>query len=143
MESQIQSVFTDIGKINFRDPANYYLIPNVPGLASNSVASAAWLSSEGEALFALPSAAGGIFVIKLPPHDMPGKDGGTLRGLPSSSSFSLTFLTCVFSARTCMCVQHLLCTVPVSSKYFVGQPPVCLFLNLAFYFCKERFRWWN
>lgn len=74
MESQIQSVFTDIGKINFRDPANYYLIPNVPGLASNSVASAAWLSSEGEALFALPSATGGIFVIKLPPHDVPGKD---------------------------------------------------------------------
>uniref|UniRef100_A0A8B9ZWA7 Nucleoporin 160 n=1 Tax=Anas zonorhyncha TaxID=75864 RepID=A0A8B9ZWA7_9AVES len=72
MESQIQSVFTDIGKINFRDPANYYLIPNVPGLASNSVASAAWLSSEGEALFALPSATGGIFVIKLPPHDVPG-----------------------------------------------------------------------
>uniref|UniRef100_A0A8B9EMR6 Nucleoporin 160 n=1 Tax=Anser cygnoides TaxID=8845 RepID=A0A8B9EMR6_ANSCY len=72
MESQIQSVFTDIGKINFRDPANYYLIPSVPGLASNSVASAAWLSSEGEALFALPSAAGGIFVIKLPPHDLPG-----------------------------------------------------------------------
>uniref|UniRef100_A0A8C4JZJ2 Nucleoporin 160 n=1 Tax=Dromaius novaehollandiae TaxID=8790 RepID=A0A8C4JZJ2_DRONO len=71
-ESQMQSVFTDIGKINFRDPSNYYMIPSVPGLASNSVASAAWLSSEGEALFALPSASGGIFVLKLPPHDAPG-----------------------------------------------------------------------
>ncbi|XP_052552283.1 nuclear pore complex protein Nup160 [Tympanuchus pallidicinctus] len=71
-ESQMQSVFTDIGKINFRDPSSYYLIPSVPGLADNSVASAAWLSSDGEALFALPSAAGGIFVIKLPPHDVPG-----------------------------------------------------------------------
>ncbi|XP_072722022.1 nuclear pore complex protein Nup160 [Ciconia boyciana] len=71
-ESQMQSVFTDIGKINFRDPSNYYVIPSVPGLASNSVASAAWLSSEGEALFALPSASGGIFVLKLPPHDAPG-----------------------------------------------------------------------
>uniref|UniRef100_A0A8C0F8H7 Nucleoporin 160 n=1 Tax=Bubo bubo TaxID=30461 RepID=A0A8C0F8H7_BUBBB len=71
-ESQMQSVFTDIGKVNFRDPANYYVIPSVPGLASNSVASAAWLSSEGEALFALPSASGGIFVLKLPPHDVPG-----------------------------------------------------------------------
>uniref|UniRef100_A0A8B9GAH5 Nucleoporin 160 n=1 Tax=Amazona collaria TaxID=241587 RepID=A0A8B9GAH5_9PSIT len=71
-ESQMQSVFTDIGKTNFRDPVNYCVIPNVPGLASNSVASAAWLSSEGEALFALPSAAGGIFVLKLPPHDAPG-----------------------------------------------------------------------
>uniref|UniRef100_A0A8C2TN59 Nucleoporin 160 n=1 Tax=Coturnix japonica TaxID=93934 RepID=A0A8C2TN59_COTJA len=71
-ESQVQSVFTDIGKINFRDPSSYYLIPSVPGLAANSLASAAWLSSDGEALFALPSAAGGIFVIKLPPHDIPG-----------------------------------------------------------------------
>uniref|UniRef100_A0A8C3L405 Nucleoporin 160 n=1 Tax=Chrysolophus pictus TaxID=9089 RepID=A0A8C3L405_CHRPC len=71
-ESQMQSIFTDIGKINFRDPSSYYLIPSVPGLAANSVASAAWLSSDGEALFALPSAAGGIFVIKLPPHDVPG-----------------------------------------------------------------------
>lgn len=73
-ESQMQSVFADIGKTNFRDPVNYCVIPNVPGLASNSVASAAWLSSEGEALFALPSAAGGIFVLKLPPHDAPGKE---------------------------------------------------------------------
>lgn len=73
-ESQTQSVFTDIGKVNFRDPASYYAIPSVPGLAPNSVASAAWLSSEGEALFALPSAAGGIFVLKLPPHDVPGKE---------------------------------------------------------------------
>lgn len=73
-ESQMQSVFTDVGKINFRDPSNYYVIPSVPGLASNSVASAAWLSSEGEALFALPSASGGIFVLKLPPHDVPGKE---------------------------------------------------------------------
>ncbi|KAF2984812.1 hypothetical protein EK904_009407 [Melospiza melodia maxima] len=31
-----------------------------------------WLSSEGEALFALPSASGGIFVLKLPPPDAPG-----------------------------------------------------------------------
>lgn len=73
-ESQMQSVFTDIGKINFRDPSSYYVIPSVPGLASNSVASAAWLSSEGEALFALPSASGGIFILKLPPHDAPGKE---------------------------------------------------------------------
>ncbi|NXC50021.1 NU160 protein, partial [Penelope pileata] len=72
VESQLQSVFADITKINFRDSANYYLIPSVPGLAANSAASAAWLSSEGEALFALPSAQGGIFVIKLPPHDAPG-----------------------------------------------------------------------
>ncbi|XP_009996786.1 PREDICTED: LOW QUALITY PROTEIN: nuclear pore complex protein Nup160, partial [Chaetura pelagica] len=71
-ESQMQSVFTDIGKIDFQDPSNYCNIPSVPGLAPTSTASAAWLSSEGEALFALPSALGGIFVVKLPPPDTPG-----------------------------------------------------------------------
>ncbi|XP_048709909.2 nuclear pore complex protein Nup160 isoform X3 [Caretta caretta] len=71
-EGQMQSVFTDIGKVNFRDPSNYHMIPSIPGLASNSTASAAWLSSDGEALFALPSASGGIFVLKLPPHDVHG-----------------------------------------------------------------------
>ncbi|ELW48874.1 Nuclear pore complex protein Nup160 [Tupaia chinensis] len=72
IESQMQSVFTDIGKVDFRDPCNYQLIPAVPGLTPNSTASAAWLSSDGEALFALPSASGGIFVLKLPPYDIPG-----------------------------------------------------------------------
>ncbi|XP_038262757.1 nuclear pore complex protein Nup160 isoform X2 [Dermochelys coriacea] len=71
-EGQMQSVFTDIGKVNFRDPSNYHMIPSIPGLASNSTASAAWLSSDGEALFALPSSSGGIFVLKLPPHDVHG-----------------------------------------------------------------------
>ncbi|EGW03960.1 Nuclear pore complex protein Nup160 [Cricetulus griseus] len=71
-ESQMQSIFTDIGKVDFRDPCNYQLIPTVPGLSPSSTTSAAWLSSDGEALFALPSAAGGIFVLKLPPYDLPG-----------------------------------------------------------------------
>ncbi|KAG8519590.1 LOW QUALITY PROTEIN: Nuclear pore complex protein Nup160, partial [Galemys pyrenaicus] len=72
IESQMQSVFTDIGKVDFRDPCNYQLIPTVPGLSPNSTTSTAWLSNEGEALFALPSASGGIFVLKLPPYDIPG-----------------------------------------------------------------------
>ncbi|KAM8818629.1 nuclear pore complex protein Nup160 isoform 3-T3 [Rhynchonycteris naso] len=71
-ESQMQSIFTDIGKIDFRDPGSYQLIPAVPGLLPNCATSTAWLSSNGEALFALPSAAGGIFVLKLPPYDVPG-----------------------------------------------------------------------
>ncbi|KAI5183850.1 nuclear pore complex protein Nup160 isoform X1 [Manis pentadactyla] len=71
-ESQMQSIFTDIGKVDFRDPCNYQLIPAVPGLSPNSTTSAAWLSNDGEALFALPSASGGIFVLKLPPYDIPG-----------------------------------------------------------------------
>ncbi|RXM34397.1 Nuclear pore complex protein Nup160 [Acipenser ruthenus] len=69
-ETQMQSVFTDIGKVDFRDPQNSYVIPSIPGQFPNSTASTAWLSSEGEALFALPSTSGGILIIKLPPHDV-------------------------------------------------------------------------
>ncbi|XP_019512035.1 PREDICTED: nuclear pore complex protein Nup160 [Hipposideros armiger] len=72
VESQMQSIFTDIGNVDFRDPCNYQLIPAVPGLPPNCTASAAWLSNDGEALFALPSAAGGVFVLKLPPYNIPG-----------------------------------------------------------------------
>lgn len=75
IESQMQSIFTDIGKVDFRDPCNYQPIPSVPGLSPGSATSAAWLSNDGEALFALPSASGGIFVLKLPPYDIPGKNG--------------------------------------------------------------------
>ncbi|EHB11142.1 Nuclear pore complex protein Nup160 [Heterocephalus glaber] len=71
-ESQMQSIFTDIGKVDFRDPCSYQLIPTVPGLSPHAATSAAWLSSDGEALFALPSAAGGVFILKLPPYDRPG-----------------------------------------------------------------------
>ncbi|XP_069479189.1 nuclear pore complex protein Nup160 [Ambystoma mexicanum] len=72
IESQMQSIFTDIGKVNFLDPSNYQLIPTTPGLAPNSNASAAWLGSDGEALFSLPSASGGIFILQMPPQDLPG-----------------------------------------------------------------------
>uniref|UniRef100_A0A6I8QZ96 Nucleoporin 160kDa n=1 Tax=Xenopus tropicalis TaxID=8364 RepID=A0A6I8QZ96_XENTR len=71
-DSHIQSIFTDIGKTNFHDPNNTYVIPAIPGRAPNSTASTAWLSSDGEALFALPSVSGGILVIKMPPRDMEG-----------------------------------------------------------------------
>lgn len=64
----------DIGKVHFRDPSNFCVIPTVPGLAVNATASAAWLSSDGGALFALPSSSGGIFVLHLPPHDGHGKN---------------------------------------------------------------------
>lgn len=69
----MQSVFTDIGKVHIRDPLNYCVIPTIPGLSAYSAASAAWLTSDGGALFALPSASGGIFILNLPPHDAHGK----------------------------------------------------------------------
>uniref|UniRef100_A0A670JE48 Nucleoporin 160 n=1 Tax=Podarcis muralis TaxID=64176 RepID=A0A670JE48_PODMU len=71
-ESHVQSVFTDVGKAHLRDPFNYCVIPAIPGLSTHSTASAAWLTSDGGALFALPSASGGIFVLNLPPHNTHG-----------------------------------------------------------------------
>ncbi|KAM4017014.1 nuclear pore complex protein Nup160 [Anomaloglossus baeobatrachus] len=67
IESQMQSIFTDIGKMNYSDQANTYVIPPLPGRSHSSAASAAWLSSEWETLFAFPSSSGGILVVKMPP----------------------------------------------------------------------------
>ncbi|XP_072278003.1 nuclear pore complex protein Nup160 [Pyxicephalus adspersus] len=71
-DNQLQSIFTDIGRINYKDPTNTYVIPAQPGRAQSSNASTAWLSSEGEALFALPSSSGGILVVKMPHFDTDG-----------------------------------------------------------------------
>uniref|UniRef100_A0A803T0I3 Nucleoporin 160 n=1 Tax=Anolis carolinensis TaxID=28377 RepID=A0A803T0I3_ANOCA len=84
-ESHMQSVFTDIGKVHFRDPLNYCVIPTVPGLSVHSSASAAWLSSDGGALFALPSATGGIFVLQLPSYDVHGMTSPSVLELKQSS----------------------------------------------------------
>ncbi|XP_036390935.1 nuclear pore complex protein Nup160 [Megalops cyprinoides] len=71
-ELQMQSIFTDVGKLNLRDPAHSHVIPAGPGQPVGPGTSAAWISSEGEAHFALSSATGGILVVKLPPHDVQG-----------------------------------------------------------------------
>ncbi|XP_069037691.1 nuclear pore complex protein Nup160 isoform X2 [Lepisosteus oculatus] len=71
-ELQMQSIFTDVGKVNLRDPANTSVIPALPGPVASSGASAAWVNGEGEAHFAVASASGGILVIRLPPHDVQG-----------------------------------------------------------------------
>nr|XP_060628620.1 nuclear pore complex protein Nup160 [Anolis sagrei ordinatus] len=84
-ESHMQSIFTDIGKVHFRDPLNYCIIPTVPGLSAHSSASTAWLSSDGGALFALPSASGGIFVLQLPSYDVHGMASPSVLELKQSS----------------------------------------------------------
>ncbi|XP_060694690.1 nuclear pore complex protein Nup160 [Hemiscyllium ocellatum] len=71
-DGHIQSIFTDIGKLNLRDPANSFLIPGVQGHSTNSTASATWLNSDGDALFALASLSGGILIIQLPEQDTAG-----------------------------------------------------------------------
>ncbi|XP_062403164.1 nuclear pore complex protein Nup160 [Sardina pilchardus] len=72
-ELQMQSIFTDVGKLSLQDPAHSYVLPSGPGLPAISPGtSSAWISQEGEALFALACASGGILVVALPPHDSPG-----------------------------------------------------------------------
>lgn len=70
----MQSIFTDVGKLNLQDWPNSAVIPNVPGLSGSLSTSAAWLSLQGEAHFALASPSGGIAVVTLPRHDTQGED---------------------------------------------------------------------
>ncbi|MBN3303741.1 NU160 protein, partial [Amia calva] len=71
-ELQMQSIFTDVGKLNLRDPSTYFVIPAVPGQVPPSSASAAWVSGDGEAHFAVASVAGGMLIVRLPAHDVQG-----------------------------------------------------------------------
>ncbi|XP_048463199.1 nuclear pore complex protein Nup160 isoform X2 [Rhincodon typus] len=48
------------------------MIPGIQGHSTNSTASATWLNSDGEALFALASWSGGILIIQLPEQDAAG-----------------------------------------------------------------------
>lgn len=69
----MQSIFTDVGKPSLQDPTHSALIPSSAGQTGSPITSAAWLSFQGEAHFALASPAGGIMVMTLPPHDAQGK----------------------------------------------------------------------
>ncbi|XP_039512656.1 nuclear pore complex protein Nup160 isoform X2 [Pimephales promelas] len=72
-ELQMQSIFTDIGKLNLNEPAHSYVLPFAQGTHSTSPStSAAWISHQGEALFALASPSGSIIIVTLPPHDQDG-----------------------------------------------------------------------
>ncbi|XP_056595855.1 nuclear pore complex protein Nup160 isoform X2 [Triplophysa dalaica] len=72
-ELQMQSIFTDIGKLNLKDPAHCYVLPFAQGSQPTGPSTtAAWISPQGEALFALGSPLGGIMIITLPPHDQEG-----------------------------------------------------------------------
>uniref|UniRef100_A0A3B1IPV2 Nucleoporin 160 n=1 Tax=Astyanax mexicanus TaxID=7994 RepID=A0A3B1IPV2_ASTMX len=65
-ELQMQSVFTDVGKLSVQDESHSFILPQSP------TASAAWISPNGHAHFALSPPTGGITVVTLPPHDQQG-----------------------------------------------------------------------
>uniref|UniRef100_A0A3B4VQS1 Nucleoporin 160 n=1 Tax=Seriola dumerili TaxID=41447 RepID=A0A3B4VQS1_SERDU len=71
-ELHMQSVFTDVGKLSLQDPSHSAVIPSQVGHTGSPSTSAAWLSYQGEAHYALASPAGGIIVVTLPPHDSQG-----------------------------------------------------------------------
>ncbi|KAJ8252205.1 hypothetical protein COCON_G00215170 [Conger conger] len=72
VEVQMQSIFSDIGKLNLRDPAHSHVLPVLPSQLTSHGASTAWISSDGDAHIALASITGGILVVQLPPYDVPG-----------------------------------------------------------------------
>ena len=63
------SIFADVGNISLQDPALRGVMPRPVGQTVGPTASAAWLSHQGEAHYALASPAGGILVVTLPPHN--------------------------------------------------------------------------
>uniref|UniRef100_A0A1A7YTS7 Nucleoporin 160kDa n=1 Tax=Iconisemion striatum TaxID=60296 RepID=A0A1A7YTS7_9TELE len=71
-EQHMQSIFTDLMKLDLHDPAHHAVIPNCAGHTASAGAAAAWLSFHGDAHFALASPAGGITVVTLPPQDSQG-----------------------------------------------------------------------
>uniref|UniRef100_A0A3Q2CWA9 Nucleoporin 160 n=1 Tax=Cyprinodon variegatus TaxID=28743 RepID=A0A3Q2CWA9_CYPVA len=68
-ERHMQSIFTDVMKLDLQDSAHCALIPGLAGHTAVPGAVVAWLNFHGEAHFALASPAGGITVVTLPPHD--------------------------------------------------------------------------
>ncbi|KAM4618869.1 nuclear pore complex protein Nup160 isoform 2-T2 [Polymixia lowei] len=71
-ELQMQSIFTDVGKLSLQDPAHSTIIPTMANQTGGPSAATAWISHLGEVHYALASPAGGILVLTLPPHDTQG-----------------------------------------------------------------------
>ncbi|MEQ2206674.1 hypothetical protein XENOCAPTIV_001557, partial [Xenoophorus captivus] len=71
-ERHMQSIFTDVMKLDLQDPTHFATIPGWMGHTAVPGAVAAWLSLHGDAHFALASPAGGITVVTLPPYGSQG-----------------------------------------------------------------------
>uniref|UniRef100_A0A3B3XRY5 Nucleoporin 160 n=1 Tax=Poecilia mexicana TaxID=48701 RepID=A0A3B3XRY5_9TELE len=71
-ERHMQSVFTDVMKLDLQDPAHCAVIPGWAGHTAIPGAVTAWLSFPGDAHFALAAPTGGITVVTLPPHNSQG-----------------------------------------------------------------------
>lgn len=66
-ELHLQSVLTDVGKLNLEDACHGAAIPAAFSPAGGAAGvSAAWLTQHGDANYALASPAGGVAVVTLP-----------------------------------------------------------------------------
>ncbi|XP_013393121.1 nuclear pore complex protein Nup160-like isoform X1 [Lingula anatina] len=66
------SIFTDASVVNLCEPSDCHSISPVSNVAYSLHAAGAWLTTEGEALFALATSTGSILFIKLPPKGIQG-----------------------------------------------------------------------
>ena len=78
VSEQMQSIFTDMGKLSLQDPAHSAVIPSGvagggAGHAATPSTSAAWLGQQGEAHYALAMPTGGIMIVTLPSADSQGR----------------------------------------------------------------------
>uniref|UniRef100_A0A3P8X3L6 Nucleoporin 160 n=1 Tax=Cynoglossus semilaevis TaxID=244447 RepID=A0A3P8X3L6_CYNSE len=73
-EVQLQSIFTDIGKLSLQDSAHSAIIPVSAGQTGTPATSTSWISQNGHAHYALASPAGGLIVLTLPPHEQNASD---------------------------------------------------------------------
>lgn len=71
-ELHMQSIFTDVMKVDLADPDHCVLLASSAPQIGTPCTSSVWISSRGDAHFALATSAGGITVVTLPPPHSPG-----------------------------------------------------------------------
>nr|XP_057932206.1 nuclear pore complex protein Nup160 [Doryrhamphus excisus] len=84
-ELHMQSIFTDLAKLNLQDGCHSAPIPSALTPAGCVGAATAWLTHQGDANYALASPSGGIMVVTLPAPAVQGTGGVTVVELKRSS----------------------------------------------------------
>ena len=67
------SILSDASLASARDHTNTYLLTATAGMVYRVHTAAAWLTNEGEGLFALATSTGSILLVKLPPYGIQGE----------------------------------------------------------------------
>ena len=67
------SILADVSVASAREPTNSHLLRSVGGTVYQVHTAAAWLTPQGQALFALATNTGSILLVKLPLYGIQGK----------------------------------------------------------------------